>query len=210
MEKSLDYYSTVDVETKNHEKNRKILSILETMRPKPSPFEFVRVGGAGDGAYLVPDDLEKISACFSPGVNNRKTFEDELTNKYDITCHMCDYSSDIDKINTSLITGKQTFDKLWLEPDTNPDSISLSNWVEKYGCQYNNSLLLQMDIEGAEHEVFGGITRETLRLVNHWVVECHPAPGTTPETISRILSSASFDVERVDKPLGMALLFARR
>jgi FkbM family methyltransferase len=70
--------------------------------------------------------------------------------------------------------------------------------------------VLKMDIEGAEHEVFGGISRETLRLVNHWIVECHPAPGSTREAISRVLSSASFDVETIEKPLGMSLVFARR
>ena len=27
------------------------------------------IGGAGDGGYLVPDDLDGIEYCFSPGVN---------------------------------------------------------------------------------------------------------------------------------------------
>lgn len=35
----------------------------------------IRVGPAGDGGYLVPDDLDGISACFSPGVSLISGFE---------------------------------------------------------------------------------------------------------------------------------------
>ena len=49
------------------------------MKPKASPFGLIRIGGNSDGAYLVPDDLQGISCCFSPGVSDRKSFEDELT-----------------------------------------------------------------------------------------------------------------------------------
>jgi hypothetical protein len=86
-----------------------IMAAFEIMKPKPSPYPLVRIGGESDGAYLVPDDLVGISACFSPGVNNRKEFEDQLTNEYNIMSHMCDYTSDPTQFRTPLILGKQTF-----------------------------------------------------------------------------------------------------
>src|SRR5690554_7786815 len=52
----------------------------------------LRIGGDADGSYLVPDDLHGVSACFSPGVNKIKYFEDYLTDRYGIECHMCDFS----------------------------------------------------------------------------------------------------------------------
>ena len=33
--------------------------------------ELVRLGGNNDGGYLLPNDLEGITACFSPGVDNK-------------------------------------------------------------------------------------------------------------------------------------------
>jgi hypothetical protein len=111
----------------------------------------VRLGGCGDGAYLIPDDLDGIEACFSPGVDNFKNFEDELTLGYGIQCHMCDFASDIEQFQTPLVEGHQTFDKKWLDPDGVIDSISLDDWVNRY-CPGSQDLILQMDIEGAEYK----------------------------------------------------------
>jgi hypothetical protein len=59
-----------------------ISRFFEILRPRSSPFQLLRLGGSGDGAYLVPNDLAGIAACFSPGVNNFKNFEDELSLKW--------------------------------------------------------------------------------------------------------------------------------
>jgi len=128
-----------------------LLNSLSILKPKSSPVSLIRIGGDRDGAYLVPDDLEGITACFSPGVNNFKFFEDELALKYKIKCHLCDYSSDVEKFKTPLITGMQTFKKKWLDIDKNENSISLEDWVTELEGNTNEDLMLQMDIEGAEY-----------------------------------------------------------
>jgi hypothetical protein len=125
--------------------------LLRLMKPQPCPMPLVRLGGCGDGAYLIPDDLDGIEACFSPGVDNFKNFEDELTLGYGIQCHMCDFASDIEQFQTPLVEGHQTFDKKWLDPDGVIDSISLDDWVNRY-CPGSQDLILQMDIEGAEYK----------------------------------------------------------
>jgi len=122
---------------------------LSLMRPQPCPFDLIRIGGAGDGAYLVPDDLDGIQACFSPGVNNRKAFEDDLARRFGIPSHMCDYSSDIAMFRTPLIEGMQTFTKKWLDTDGASTSISLHDWIADKSPG-SADLMLQMDIEGAE------------------------------------------------------------
>jgi hypothetical protein len=38
----------------------------------------IRLGADGDGGYLVPDDLEDVAACFSPGVDDRASFESAM------------------------------------------------------------------------------------------------------------------------------------
>lgn len=128
-----------------------LLNSLSVMKPKPSPFPLIRIGGDRDGAYLVPDDVSGITACFSPGVNNFKFFEDELALKYKIKCHLCDYSSDVEKFKTPLITGMQTFKKKWLDINENENNISLEDWVTELESNTNEDLMLQMDIEGAEY-----------------------------------------------------------
>ena len=87
------------------------LEVFSIITPKQSPYPLIRVGGSRDGSYLVPNDLSGIGYCLSPGVNNFKHFEDELSSRFDITCDMYDASSDADKLSTPLILGKQTFEK---------------------------------------------------------------------------------------------------
>lgn len=145
---------------------------IDFLRPKPSPFPLIRIGGDRDGAYLLPDDLQGIKACFSPGVSNRKDFEDDLLNRYGIASHMCDYSSDVDKFRTSLIRG-QTFKKKWLDVNGRDDSISLENWVCELVPNSEDDLLLQMDIEGAEYRNLLKTPDAILRRFRIVVIELH-------------------------------------
>ena len=114
--------------------------------PKACPVELVRIGGSGDGAYLLPDDLDGVSACFSPGVNNFKWFEDELCERWAMQCHLCDFSSDLEKFATPLISGLQTFEKKWLDVTNAPDAISLPEWVQQRAPESDSDLIMQMDI----------------------------------------------------------------
>ena len=124
--------------------------VLRIMQPKPMPFPLMRIGGVQDGAYLVPDDLTGIVACFSPGVANRKDFEDELVARFGIRSHLCDYSSDENSFATPLKPGMQTFRKQWLDIDGCENCVSLEAWVAELEPS-SGDLLLQMDIEGAEY-----------------------------------------------------------
>ncbi len=146
--------------------------IFALMKPKPSPFPLIRVGGDRDGGYLLPDDLEGIDACFSPGVNNYKYFEDELTDVYGIRCHMCDFSSDEFKFRSPLVPGMQTFDKKWLDIDGSPDSFTLGEWVQRYS-PLGGDLLLQMDIEGAEYRNLLSCSEALINRFRIIIIELH-------------------------------------
>lgn len=149
-----------------------ILEKIEILRPKASPVPLIRIGGSQDGAYLLPDDLIGIKACFSPGVNNRKDFEDELLDHYGIVSHMCDYSSDIEKLKTPLKPG-QTFKKKWLDVNGGADSISLAEWVHELAPCVEDDLILQIDIEGAEYRNLLGTDDSILRRFRIIVIELH-------------------------------------
>ena len=77
-------------------------ALLELIKPQECPYKLIRIGGNNDGAYLIPDDLKGIKVCFSPGVSNRKDFEDHLAKKFRIKSYLCDFSSDTNKFKTVL------------------------------------------------------------------------------------------------------------
>jgi hypothetical protein len=145
---------------------------LKSFVPKPSPYELIRIGGDADGAYLLPNDLEGITACFSPGVFNRKDFEDELAARFNIRSHMCDLSSDEHLFKTPIIEGMQTFKKLWLDI-SGEQSISLADWVAQQEPGREGDFILQMDIEGAEYRNLIDTPVEVLDRFRIIVIEIH-------------------------------------
>lgn len=146
---------------------------LEWLVPKSPIGRLLRLGGMKDGAYLVPDDLNGIAACFSPGVANRKEFEDELLDNFGIGSHLLDASSDADRFRTPLREPHQTFAKKWLGLDGDgSDTLSLEGWVDSREPGASD-LLLQMDIEGAEWSIIGAVERELLSRFRIIVLELH-------------------------------------
>lgn len=147
-----------------------LADVFEYLKPKGSKTPLIRIGGDRDGSYLLPDDLDGIAACFSPGVNRIKYFEDFLADRYGIESHMCDFSADVDALTTPLKSG-QTFLKKWLDPNPGEDNISLEDWMREH--EVEGDLLLQMDIEGAEFRNILATSAETLARFRVIVLEMH-------------------------------------
>jgi len=141
---------------------------IEKFRPKPVGKNLIRIGGKGDGGYLLPDDLSGISACFSPGVDITSTFEEELAEKYGINSFMVDFSVEKPPIENKLFH----FDKKFLGNKNDDKFIRLEDWV-KNSFNDNSDLLLQMDIEGAEYEVIIDTPREVFKKFRIMAIEFH-------------------------------------
>jgi hypothetical protein len=141
---------------------------IEKFRPRSIEKKFIRIGGKGDGAYLLPDDLSGISACFSPGVDITSTFEEELAERYDIKSYMVDFSVDKPPIENKLFH----FDKKFLGNKNDEKFIRLEDWI-KSNTNDNSDLILQMDIEGAEYEVIIDTPREVFKKFRIMAIEFH-------------------------------------
>jgi hypothetical protein len=148
-----------------------IVRVFELLKPKRATTPLVRIGGDRDGSYLVPEDLDGVSACFSPGANRIKHFEDDLADRYGIASHMCDFTCDADDFTTPLKPGLQTFVKKWLDVEPDGESVSMEGWVREHDP--NGDLLLQMDIEGAEFRNLLATSEETLARFRVIVLEVH-------------------------------------
>ena len=48
---------TVDLFTQLASSKRSIVEIIELLRPISTEHQLIRIGGSGDGGYLIPDDL---------------------------------------------------------------------------------------------------------------------------------------------------------
>jgi len=147
----------------------RLRSLAAKLQPQQSQFSLVRMGAATDGGYLVPDDLEQIRACFSPGVDTFATFESDLL-KSGIGSHLADFS--VDQVPDGLQA--RSFTKKFVGANTTGHYISLQDWVEEYEPESpNDSLLLQMDVEGAEYETLLACPTNILSKFRIMVIEFH-------------------------------------
>jgi hypothetical protein len=146
-----------------------IAALLRMLAPIRVQRALMRVGGAHDGGYLLPDDLAGIEYCFSPGVDVTASFEEALLER-GITSYLADYSID----NPPASLSKFVFDKVFLGAKDHGHFTTLQTWIRKYiPDRYENDLLLQMDIEGSEYAVLEQTPNHVLSRFRIMVIEFH-------------------------------------
>lgn len=144
-----------------------ISRFLASVRPIRTEHSLIRIGGAADGGYLVPDDLEGIRVCFSPGVAATCDFEEACARR-GIRSFMADYSVDGPPTRNPLFH----FEKKYLGAQNDDQFTTLESWIER-NAPAGTDMLLQMDIEGGEYPALLSTSRETLRRFRTIVIEFH-------------------------------------
>jgi hypothetical protein len=146
----------------------KVENFLKKIKIIDSGHELIRIGANTDGGYLLPDILDQVEYCFSPGVANSVTFEDHLL-KYNIKSFLAD--------GTVNYNGIHDFIKKNLNFFNDDKNIILKDWINQKlptsVNKLNNKLLLQMDIEGSEIEVLYNASKECLDRFKIILIEFH-------------------------------------
>lgn len=145
----------------------KIRDFFLMVAPVNTSYSLIRLGGNGDGGYLVPDDLEDIKVCFSPGVCATADFENDLT-RMGIKCFLADYAVESAPIDNPLFN----FEKKYLGPINSDIFMTLESWVNLKSPEGSN-FILQMDIEGAEYSVILDAPTKILEKFKVLVIEFH-------------------------------------
>lgn len=140
---------------------------FNAIKPVASNVGLVRIGGEGDGGYLVPDDFAGLAACFSPGVAVTADFELAMAAR-GIESYMVDYSIEKSPVDHPMLH----FEKKYLGTTNNEVYVTLDDWVRAKAAPAQD-LILQMDIEGAEYGVILDADRATLARFRMIVVEFH-------------------------------------
>ena len=104
-------------------------TLIKRLYPVVSKKELIRLGTSksegqdGDGGYLIPDDLDGIEACFSPGVGDITSFEEDCANR-GIPCFLADAS-----VNLTPKNDAHTFLKKHIGSVSEGEFITLDDWV---------------------------------------------------------------------------------
>jgi Methyltransferase FkbM domain len=158
----------------------RVEALIHLLRPVQTTKDLIRVGGCSDGGYLVPNDLDGIVGCFSPGVGPTVAFEQEIAAR-GIPCYLADASVPGPPVNNSMFKFKKQF----LGVVDDDSTITLDTWVRSC-APATGDLLLQMDIEGAEWLIFANVSEEVLKRFRIIVVELH--------RLERLVDALSFEL----------------
>lgn len=165
-----------------------VAQVLETMallHPQITEHELIRIGGDGDGGYLVPDDLRGISRCFSPGVSDVATFEEELA-ACDIRSYLSDYSVEKPPVENPLFH----FEKKFLGSMNSEMFTTLNDWVGRHAPDDDHDMILQIDIEGWEYETLLAAPSDLLGRFRIIVIELHHLRDLMTPFGNQIIGSA--------------------
>lgn len=160
--------------------HEQIARFLASVRPMKTEHSLIRIGGEADGGYLVPEDLDGISVCFSPGVAGTCDFEEACARR-GIRSFMADYSVDGPPTHNPLFH----FEKKYLGARNDEVFTTLGSWIGRNAAD-STDMLLQMDIEGGEYPVLLSASRETLLRFRTIIVEFH--------SLERLADQAGFQL----------------
>lgn len=148
---------------------RSLNAFLDAFRGMWASAPLIRLGGAHDGGYLIPDDLVGLDACFSPGVGPVCSFDEALMTMHGVPCFMADASVDGLPIEHPLAD----FEPRFIGPHAREDTWTLTGWLDRKVPPGATELALEMDIEGAEWAVLSETPDSTLVRFRWLAIEFH-------------------------------------
>jgi hypothetical protein len=143
-------------------------AFIRQLAPRDIGIALKRIGSAGDGGYLVPDDLAGIGGCLSPGVSTEIGFDLEMASR-GIPVFMADASVAGPPQEHDLFH----FYPKFLDVVDDEKNMRLERLVAEASAHTADDLLLQMDIEGAEYRVLLDASDEVLQRFRIILLECH-------------------------------------
>lgn len=160
--------STSDLNIDTMTERQDVIDFIQSVRPKTTDRPLVRIGPRGDGGYLIPDDLDGLEACFSPGVGDLSSFESECAEKYGMRVFLADNSVDA----PALVHKNFNFIKKHIGVTSNADTITLDDWI-KPNLTAQQEFLMQMDIEGEEYFSLLSLSNDLLKRCRILSIEFH-------------------------------------
>ena len=164
-----DYLRKKDYIINNYSGDTNLRHFFNGIKPVDIQEGLIRVGGSNDGGYLIPNILEGIKYCFSPGIAENANFEKELSDKYNIKSFMLDLSVD----NPPVENDSFEFLKKNLNVYNNKENITFEDWFMEAVGQNSGEAILQMDIEGYEYKVLYDIPHKIMSNFRILVIEFH-------------------------------------
>lgn len=155
-------------------KNKRNMNIYNFIRPmEVLGLKKIRIGRKGDGGYILLDDLNNIKIAYSFGIGDEISFDIDLSDK-NIDVFMYDHTITNIPINNSRLHWK----KLGISGLTtkNENMKTLPELIKENGHFNEKNMLLKIDVESFEWDVFQYLPLNILKQFKYIVGEFHFSP----------------------------------
>lgn len=134
-------------------------------------YHFVRVGRKNDGGYVMVDDFKNRKIAYSIGIADDVSWDRDMA-KRGFEVYMYDHTIDGLPENND----KFHYFKTGLGSSANlldPSMKTLDRMLQDNGHENERGMVLKVDIEGAEYDVFSEIDESVLNRFSQIVIEFH-------------------------------------
>jgi len=146
-----------------------ILNALALLEVQAVTCGKVRVGGANDGGYVMADAFRLSTVAYSIGVGPQVIWDADMADR-GMTIHQYDHTvPGLPQQHSNF-----RFNPVGIGTDlTDPQLITLEEMLRRNGHLEQTNMLLKIDVEGAEWDVFDALSHHLLARFDQIVVEFH-------------------------------------
>ena len=145
-----------------------LLNFFKKIEPIETGRPLTRLGNNFDGGYLIPNDLSNLTKCFTIGVGNDISFEDDLLKK-GINSYFADGTVDCLPMQSKNFT----FIKKNISITNSDKYITINDFIKNGLKNSSEDFILKIDIEGAEYRNIQHLEENFLIQARILVVEFH-------------------------------------
>ncbi len=133
----------------------------------------VRLGKEADGGYICPDDFGGLDTALSFGINDDISWDLDVANR-GLIVHQFDHTV----VDPAPHDPRMIFQAKRIDRISGPDTQALGDLIRRHDKQAERpNVLLKMDIEGGEWDVFDATADEDLSRLAWIVCELHYFQG---------------------------------
>ena len=158
---------------------KKVFSLLRPMDVIDG--NLIRRGGQNDGGYVMLNSPTENAPAYSLGISDDVAWDLDMAAA---GCTVYQYDRSIAALPTTHPNFK--WFKLMIGTTTGTDTITVADAINRNGHEALNSILLKMDIETAEWDVFQSIDEQILSKFSQMIVELHCVLPNSRSLIAKI------------------------
>lgn len=151
------------------ERQSAIIETLSLLHVQAVTCGKVRIGGDHDGGYVMANNFDRNAIAYSIGVGPQIQWDREMALR-GLEIHQYDHTVDgLPEEHPAF-----HFNKIGIAADSSKtDLITLDEMIFRNGHQEKENMLLKIDVEGAEWDVFDSLAYDVLDKFDQIVVEFH-------------------------------------